>query len=46
MDWRVCVGEGGKVSCSSANYSREVMDGKEAGEGQVPKGEENRARVS
>lgn len=34
------------MSCSSANYSREVMGGKEAGKGQVPKGEENRTRAS
>ena len=28
-------------TCSSANYNREVMDGKDAGKGQVPKGEQD-----
>lgn len=37
-DWR--VGEGEWVLCSSANYNRRAMGGKEAGKGQVPKGEQ------
>lgn len=39
VGWR--VGEGDGLPCSSANYSRGAMDGKEAGEGQVPKGEQH-----
>lgn len=39
MNWRVGGGEG--QLCSSANYNREVMDGKAAGRGQVPKGEQD-----
>lgn len=35
-DWR--VGEGEWVLCSSANYNRRAMDGREAGKVQVPKG--------
>lgn len=32
--------EGDRLPCSSANYSRRSYDGREAGKGQVPKGEQ------